>query len=164
MYKLIVILVLFQFPFFVKAHETYFAFAEFEYNKDLHVFEGTIVIDGHNLEHLQPKIYKEIQNENLSDSSNAWLSEWLTKHLKLENGMVPVAFRLDGYTLEKNGKLEFYLLSEVTTIDINLTFTFDLLMDEYPSQQNKLTFYYDEKTFVCAFLPLKRSQIIQLKQ
>jgi hypothetical protein len=164
MNKLFVILILFSSPLFVKAHETYFAFAEVEYNMELQVFEGTISIDGHNLEHLQPEIYKEIQKQNLSDSSNVWLTNWLNKHLKLENGMVPVTFRLDGYTLEKNGKLEFYILSQVTLIDLNLTFTFDLFMDEYPSQQNKLTFYYAEKSFVCIFLPLKRSQIIQIKQ
>lgn len=148
------------------SHEYYFAFAEMEYNSDSKKLEATLIVSTHDVEHWLQN--KGVKVKELEDHTKdlALQKEFETKLLSgysvtFEKTMVPL--KLIGYEVLDTGLTHFYFSSESIELKGQLTVKFDLLMDDYPEQQNKLTFIYKAKKQSFPFLPATREQIIKLE-
>ena len=81
---------------------------------------------------------------------------------QIESDQLPYQFQIEGYNLRLDGNLEIYLSSDLLKPGTMLTVVFDLLMDKFPEQQNKLTFIFRNKKHTLNFTPNKRYQTIDL--
>lgn len=152
------------------AHESFFAFAEVEYDDLNGRIEATISMTSHDLEkYLQERnfITKGL-SVSLEDSVNQELiSLEILRHFyftSLNNAPnnENVNFKLEGYEIYLNGKIDFYFSAEIQHTLSIFKLTFDLLMDEFPEQQNKLLFIYRNKKRDYIFLPASKTQLIEL--
>jgi hypothetical protein len=64
--------------------------------------------------------------------------------------------------VNNNGLTDFFFQSEVIEISNEMTVRFDLLMNQYKEQQNKLTFIYNLKKHTYPFTQINKEQIIHL--
>lgn len=148
------------------SHEYYFAFAEMEYNSDSKKLELTLIVSTHDVEHwLQNKGVKVKELEDHT-KDNVLQKEFETKLLSgyaviYENANV--SLKLIGYEVLDNGLTHFYFTSDSFDLKNQFTVKFDLLMDDFPEQQNKLTFIYKGKKQTVPFLQTTREQTIKLE-
>jgi hypothetical protein len=142
---------------FLKAHEYYFAFAEVEYNEKTSRIEATLIVTAHDFELylIKRKIINTSIEKVLLDSSQVLgLMTEINNHFKIDydtsNKLLQIdsngfsfnaeTFELDGYNLRLDGNLELYLSKNMDKNPKKLIFTFNLMMNEFLGQQNKLTF------------------------
>ncbi len=146
------------------SHDYYFAFAEMEYNTTNKKFELSLIVSTHDIEHwLKDKgvAVKELE-DHLKDSTlqnligNTLLDGY---SVKMNNSIID--FKLIGFEVKKDGLTEFYFSSSAVEIHPPLIVSFDLLMDIYSQQQNKLTFIYNAKKQTFPFLYTNREQTIE---
>jgi hypothetical protein len=160
----------------ISAHEFYFAFAEVEYDEMNSRIEATLTVSTHDFEfYLQQKgIIQGDLNKNKSDSLKIQLiEEEIIKHFNLTEGInidysnknqKPYLgqLRLDGFETNLTGTVEFYLSIDVYQPLKSIEITFDLLMDQYPNQQNKLHLLTRNEKRTIDFLSSKKTQLIEL--
>lgn len=157
------------------AHDYFFAFAEVEYDELNGRLEASVTVTTHDFErYLQKKeILQGEINSCIGDSVKLQVLEnELNKYFYLnlnplsENtileGVESFHFELEGFETQLTGTVQFYLSSELKRPLESFEVTFDLLMDEYPEQQNKLTFINRGQKRTYVFLQAKRTQIIDL--
>jgi len=161
---------------FVQAHETFFAFAELEYKELQGRLEATISVTSHDLEqYLQKKqLIKGELTAALKDSvTYILISNELNNHFFVDldpfgqnstmDGVEFIRFALDGYEEERTGTIRFYMHASVNhPISNTFGITFNLLMDAFTEQQNKLTFLFREKKSTFVFLQNNQKQFIDL--
>jgi len=158
------------------AHEFYFAFAEVEYDEMTNRIEATLTVSTHDFEYyLQQKgIIQGDLNKSKSDSLKMQLiEEEIIKHFNLSEG-INVDYnnknqkpyldqlKLDGFETNLTGTVEFYLSMNVYQPLKSIVITFDILMEQYPNQQNKLYFITRDKKRTIDFLNSKKVQIVEL--
>lgn len=90
------------------------------------------------------------------------LEGFINDGFSIQFGEETTHFTLIGYEVNTKGMVQFYLVSQVMKLTDSYTTSFDLLMDQFPDQQNKLIFNAGEKEQTAVFLPNKRSEIIKL--
>lgn len=159
----------------VFAHDYFFAFAEVEYDELNGRVEATVTVTTHDFErYLQKKeILQGEINSCLGDSFKLQAIEkelnkcfYLNLNPLSENsimdGIESFHFKLDGFETQLTGTVQFYLSSDLKRPLESFEVTFDLLMNEYPEQQNKLTFINRGQKRTYVFLQTKRTQIIDL--
>lgn len=152
--------------FSVQAHEYYFAFGEIEYNEATKRFEITLEMSAHDVEFdlkktgvtLDKHIEDQIQNKEFKKQ----LEVYLLNGFSISSGSSPVNFSLMGFDVLPNGQLYAYLESAQIEPDKELRFKFDLLMDSFPNQQNKITLIHQKRKQTAVFLPTKPTEIITL--
>ena len=147
----------------VSGHEYFFAYAEVEYNDFSKNFEATVVATAHDFEEA---ISKEGMVDKLDelDSSGAdlqMIEEYLNEHFVLEGANEACNFKLVGIEVLLNGMVNFYLRSNEITLSTQLNARFDLLMNEFSEQQNKLTLLYQGNSKTISFLQHKKEQEIE---
>jgi hypothetical protein len=161
---------------FVRAHETFFAFAELEYKELNGRLEATISATAHDLEHYLQQ--KQVITGNLvsalKDSAKLLLiSNELNNHFFVDldpfgqnstmDGVEFIRFSLDGFEEERTGTIRFFMHAAVNhPISATFGITFNLLMDAHAEQQNKLTFLFREKKSTFVFLQNNQKQFIDL--
>ena len=160
----------------LRAHESFFAFAELEYKELNGRLELTISLTCHDFEHYlqQKKIITGGLSKALKDSTVLQtISNELNNHFFIDfdpsgqnstmDGVEFLRFTMDGYEEERTGTIRFYMHSRLNH-NIAGTFgvTFDILMDAHSQQQNKLIFLYREKKSTFVFLQNNRKQLIDL--
>lgn len=151
--------------FTLQAHEYYFAFAEIEYNVTEQRFEGTIIVTTHDLETgLREDGYNLPVLESISTNDTAFiqLEEYLFKHFRINTGDQNLDLHLIGSEVFLVGTTNLYFESEKTEIK-DCTFMFDLLMDAFEGQQNKITFTYKKEAHSLYFLHEQRKQTFKLE-
>lgn len=166
MKKLLAVFAFFLLCFSAGAHEFYFAFAEVEYNASIKKLEISLEVSAHDLESELQKagivLDKHIENQ----TGNAEFKKQLTAHLEKGFGISvdesPIPLKLLGFDVMPTGLLYVYLESEVIELHKSISFKFDLLMDTFPNQQNKITFIRNNQKQTAVFLPTKRTEIINL--
>lgn len=156
-------------------HEYFFAFAEVEYDELNGRLEATLIVTTHDFEKYLQKnkiIEHDLSRYKTDTTTIQFIENEINKHFHLnlnpglENSITEGAelfhFKLEGYEIQLTGTVEFYLSYELNRPLEIFEVLFDLLMNEYPQQQNKLTFSYrgTKKTYV--FLSNKRTQLIDL--
>lgn len=149
-------------------HDYYFAFAEVEYEEMNSSIEATIRISTHDFEKtLRDKklITKELSLIEQDSAILVILEKEIESHFWINPGSSNgrnLDLHLDGFEILKTGVVEFYLSANVQDPVKQFEVGFDILMDELPLQQNKLTFINRNKKMNYVFLPNKRTQIIAL--
>lgn len=148
------------------AHEYFFAFAEVEYNSETQKIEATLTVSTHDLEHALKNAnltIGEIEDAKKGTPEFDIIEKYLLEHFKITSSKI-CHLKMIGYEVSLKGTTDFYFESEKTTIGDTITFSFDLLMQQYQKQQNKVTFYYQNKSYTRPFLYNQRVQIIKLNK
>lgn len=158
------------------AHETYFSFAEMEYNELSGKMEATLTATAHDLEKYYQKdgkIKGELSKALLDSSVFKMFESELNNHFYIDldpfgqnstmDGAEMVNFQLEGFEFELTGLVRFYLSCHLSRpIENTFGITYNLLMDTYPEQQNKLTFIHREKRATFVFLQTNQKQFIDI--
>ncbi|MEI6864903.1 DUF6702 family protein [Flavicella sp.] len=156
------LLVLFT-SFSTYAHDYFFAFAEVEYNETSKKLETTLIVSTHDLESAIKEEgiiivdFSEIENDSKDFEI---LENYLLRHFKIKSTK-SVNFKLLGFKISLKGVTEFYLESESVTIENQVDVFYDLLMNHNKKQQNKITFYYKQKSYTKPFLISVKTQTIK---
>ncbi len=148
------------------AHEYYFAFAELELNPFTSRLEGTVMLTKHDFERALNSLGIAVNDlsEELSDSTlQTEVEHYLNQHLTFNTENYHSAFELEGFESFLNGQLYLYLSSEAPVNPGQFSVHFDLLMETYPDQQNKITLYYKERSYTKAFIKSEETQEINLE-
>jgi hypothetical protein len=74
-----------------------------------------------------------------------------------------IKFNLVGSEVFLNGRTNFYFESESIEIKRELKITFDLLMDVFKQQQNKITLTYRDKKYTRTFLYTDRKHLLTIE-
>jgi hypothetical protein len=146
-------------------HEYFFGFSEVEYNDISRKFECTIIVSTHDLE-------LALENEGVETGDLAEISkgdqgffnvqEYLNKHFKIWTTDL-VNLNMVGSEVSLNGTTSFYFESDVIEIAPEIKVSFDLLMDIFKQQQNKITLTYRNNRYTRTFLYTERVQSIELE-
>ncbi len=147
------------------AHEYYFAFAEAQYNHTTKRIELSLSVSTHDIEHyLQDKgvKVKELEDFQSDTLMQKEFSIELLKGISFSINSSVIGYKLIGYQVNKNGLTDFFFQSEVIELSNEIKVRFDLLMNQYKEQQNKMTFIYNLKKHTYPFTQINKEQIIHL--
>lgn len=149
------------------SHDYYFAFAEVEFDELNKEIQATVIVSTHDFENIlrekgiinrdlasysnNPEILKEIQNELLNGFS-------------IQLGTKLLDFNLEGMEVSLTGITNFYFSAREIESTESFQVKFDLLMNKYSEQQNKLTFIYRNTKNTYVFLSNKTEQDIILRE
>lgn len=147
-------------------HAYYFAFGEMQYNNDNERFEVSIRATGHDIEeymeHLGQGIGKlEVAKDN--PIAKQKLEEMLLKHFTISVEDKRLALELVGLEVNVKDEVVFYLVSKKIKEPKIYTIKFDLLMDYFEEQQNKITIFTTEGKEYLSFLPHKTERTFDIK-
>lgn len=162
----LLILVLTLAPFFSRAHDFFFSFAEMEYNAITERFEMTLIVTTHDLERAMEDQGQKIENiVSLTESEILNLETYVNQHFVVTCSAEKSLFNFTGNEVSLDGTTQFYFESdpiEVQRLD-GVDVYYDILMEAFPDQQNKLTFYFEDQTYTAAFTPFSKKQTIYLE-
>ena len=156
----------------LSAHEYHFSFAEVEHNSDCLCIESSISIAAHDLENsLQKKgfLVGSLQNELANNGFSMPIKKELLSHFKMniahnDGEKSLINLHIEGHEFSMDGLLHIYFSSKKIKITDSSTihFRFDLLMDSFNNQQNKLTFKYKDVKQTATFLKESRDSLMIL--
>ncbi len=137
------------------AHDFYFSFCEIAYNEISQQLEATLIVTTHDFEkYLETNALKDKSLSEIYVNEKEKLEKIINKHLQLStNDQDTIYFTLDGIESQLTGASHIYLSAHNIEPFNQLIFMFDLLMDYFPEQQNKLTFIHRGKKDTFVFLP-----------
>lgn len=163
MKKLLLIVVLIALHSSSFAHQYYFGFAEVDYDFFSQRFEATLTVTAHDLELALTKNGTAAGDLEALDSLQTIIVEdYINASFKIFSNDSKCNFKLVGHETELNGKINFYLESSEIIIENTIDVEFDILMDNYQEQQNKITLYYQERAYTLAFTRGNQKQTIQI--
>ena len=82
----------------------------------------------------------------------------------MNEGKVNLDFEIDGIEVMNNGITNFYFRSAPVPKELKaLKIRFDLMMDSYPKQQNKITLRKEKETYIALFTNNSRVDKITVK-
>ena len=164
MTRIVFLLSLF-FCFHAYGHEYYFSFAELGYNDMTEKFEVTLSVSTHDLEsaiNSNSVLIKDIMLVTDNSPEFLLIEQYLMKHFKVSTSN-DVKFSLIGHETSMNGTSNFYFESKPAAINGHIDVLFDLLIDIYQEQQNKITFYYHGESYTRPFNYDIKEQYIKLE-
>lgn len=140
---------------FMSFHEYFLGFAEMQYNDDSKKLEVSIAITGHDLEQYLDE--KGINVPKLEECINqpvhlAKIEKEIQNGFQVKDGTDNLLLDLVGMEVNNRDQAIFYLTSREIEKPTKLTVRFDLLMNYFIKQQNKLTVFKDGKKEFYAFL------------
>ena len=150
----------------LKAHDTYFAFAEVKYNDLNGRLEATLTVSTHDLERVLSE--KELIKGALSSSSmDSLLVSSIATHIQStfyfsSRDDEPLVWEIEGIENTLTGTTNIYLSSAVHEITETFMIHFAIFMDRYPEQQNKMTFIYHDKKTTRVFLSSQRTDTFKI--
>lgn len=147
------------------SHEYYFAFVEMEYNDISRRFEVTITVSTHDLEKVYEKdndVRLNLQEYESNSKTSELIIAYFGDHFELKTEKSTCKLNLIGFESSLNGTTNFYFESDEIDITSTLILKNDILMDEFPNQQNKITLYYQSKSYTYDFLSHERTKTIIL--
>ena len=145
------------------AHKYYFGFAEVDYDFFSQRFEATLTVTAHDLELALTKNGTTAGSlESLDSSQTIIVEDYINASFKIKSNDSKCTFKLVGYETELTGNINFYLESSEIAIGQSIEIEFDILMDNYQEQQNKITLYYQERSYTLAFTRGNRKQTLQI--
>ena len=148
----------------LNAHEYFFAFAEVNYNSTDSVLEATVISSAHETEdalNLSGISIKELEDHYKDEEMKSKLEAFILSGFSMQQNEKLIKLKLIGFEVDKRGMVNFYFKSEKTTPPTSYSVTFDLLMNQFPNQQNKILFTHNKKTTTAIFLANKRTEIIK---
>jgi hypothetical protein len=149
------------------AHDYFFAFAELEYKKSTGIVEATLIVTTHDFEHYlhqQGWSAKDLISSQNDSLSACFIQNEINKHFHISTNIHDsLNMQLIGFETKLIGTTQFYLTTQIEPIQ-SIDFKFDLLMDVFPEQQNKLNFICKESDMktTLEFLPSRKKQHVDL--
>lgn len=141
--KGILILFLLFLSAFSYGHDTYFAFAEMEYDEDCSCLEISIKVSAHDLNSIaenQTKNYLGLEKTlNSKEGNSNIIQQIILQGFEINQYQKKIVSFYEGFELNNDGDCFFYFKTEKLEkglIDIR----FDLFMNTYLEQQNKLIY------------------------
>lgn len=143
---------------YAKAHEFYFSYAEIEWNDFEERFAGTLIFTQHDIERA---LSIDLSAERLGASYSTKLMDYVNQHLQINAR----SWSYFGHESKLTGEFYLYLQSEKGAFPAKpvVNTHFDLLMDEFPDQQNKLTLEIRGKKYHAVYLGHDRHESIELE-
>lgn len=147
------------------AHDYYFAFAEVEYDEMNGELQATLIVSTHDMENMLRK--KGIIERDLSSYSNDTtalrnIQNEILKGFSIQIGTKTLFLTLEGMEVQLTGLTNFYFsANEIPPLE-TLSVKFDLLMNVFAEQQNKLTFIYRNTKNTYVFLSNRKEQELTL--
>jgi Lhr-like helicase len=142
-------------------HEYYFSFAEIQYSGKQNRFEVSITCTGHDLESAIkdkgieiPKFEECIENPIHLKK----IEKVLQEDFKVYADEKPILFELIGMEVNTKDQAIFYLTSREMKKPSGFDVEYKLLMDYYPTQQNKLTVFTPSGKEYLTFLKSRKKR------
>lgn len=141
--KSILLLILLAISTYSLGHETYFAFAEMEYDEDCSCLEISIKVSAHDLNSIvanEIKNYTGLEKVLNDDGQNQKvIKNFIIQGFSITQNQKEVQLFYEGFELNNDGNCLFFLRTEeLEKSAVNIQF--DLFMDSYIEQQNKLIY------------------------
>ncbi len=149
----------------VFGHDYYFSFAEIEYDAEQSCLLMSIKVSTHDLDYYYQKKTgesKSIEKAFEIDSCTRKIMKFIQEGLTINQISVPIALTLEGRTTSKDGFTYFYFKSDKIDPKIALTVKYDLFMDIFTEQQNKINFIVNHQTKSYEFLLFHREHQINI--
>ena len=147
------------------AHDTYFSFAEMQYDTECNCLEITLTLSAHDLDTyadrqnmLNATLEEDLESE---DTRQRLVQETILKGFKIKQNRQDIILFYEGYELFEDGTCSFYLRSEQMDAT-ECTLFYGLFMDVYPEQQNKLNYKKEKDQVVYNYFVFKRENTIEL--
>lgn len=163
--KFVVVLFFSGLCFLSFGHESYFSFAEMEYDRTCECLEVTVTLSSHDLESfaIENEIITSTLEKGLNDESlrMKMINEIIFEGFKVYNNEKEITLFYVGHELLQDGNCSIYLKSESfdkTTIQL----FYGLFMNVHTEQQNKLSYKQVNKQTVYNFFIFKRENEIEL--
>ena len=150
----------------LSAHPFYFSYAEIEYNEFCNCFEGFISLSSHDFEELlnEEKNTKTSISKAMNDSLlKKEINEILNSGLSFSAGRQEIRIQLEGYESEMNGLTRFYFKTQPFKNSEEILVEYDLFMEKYKEQQNKLTIIQRNNKETFDFLIQEKIKLITIK-
>lgn len=154
-----------------EAHDYFFAFAEVEYSEKTSKLEATLTLTAHDFEsylHKIKVIEKSLDNALTNKQDISSIEKVINAQFHFYEKAVDkqsnwVSFlKIDGHQILLNGNIEIYLSCDLVKPLSILHVQFNLLMDYFSEQQNKITFIHKRKKSTLNFNLTNQIQIIDL--
>jgi hypothetical protein len=150
----------------LSAHPVYFSYAEIEYNEFCNCFEGFISLSSHDFEELlnEEKNTKTSISKAMNDSLlKKEINEILNSGLSFSADRQEIRIQLEGYESEMNGLTRFYFKTQPFKNSEEIIVEYDLFMEKYKEQQNKLTIIQRDKKVTIDFLIQEKTKLITIE-
>ncbi|MDX1651586.1 MAG: DUF6702 family protein [Brumimicrobium sp.] len=154
-------------PFiFMNFHEYFFSFGEMQYNKETQRFEVSIQVTGHDLEEYMAS--KGIEIPSFEECVGVPLElkkiePVLQQGFSISADGKELMLDLIGMEINERDEAVFFLMSRKITKPSSFTVKYDLLMDFYANQQNKLTIYTSQGKEYLTFLKNRSVRTFEYK-
>jgi hypothetical protein len=147
------------------AHKYYFGFAEVEYNSFTQRFEATLTVTAHDLELALKENETSAGDLVKLDSTQSKIVEtYINEGFQIKSLGQKCRFKLVGHESKLDGTVNFYLESTEIQINESIIIEFDVLMQNYDAQQNKVTLYYADAMYTRAFTQGTKQQTIEINR
>jgi hypothetical protein len=142
------------------------------------LIETTIIASAHDIESVLREtdvISNSLEYAKKNKKEYYAINDYLNDHFSfhfgdslsfsaLDSSLPPqIKFILDGFEVLMNGDVQFYLSAKPPSNMDRFCVKFDLLMDKFPEQQNKLTFRFRDKKLTNNFLTTNKIQFIKFE-
>lgn len=141
--KQIITLIILSFHAITYSHETYFAFAEMEYNDECSCLEISIKVSSHDLNSIAENKIEDFRSLEIALNDKIQNTE-IVENILLQGFQISQHQKFtqlfyEGHELNNDGNCYFFFRSEeIDNESINVRF--DLFMSTYTEQQNKLIY------------------------
>lgn len=149
----------------LSAHEYYFSFAEMQYNTETSQIEISLEVTGHDFEDyltekgvLIPKLEACVGQAIYMNL----IQEELSKGFEVMVKGAALSLDLIGMKINDNGQVVFYFTSRKIQKPEKVEVRYDLLMDYFPLQQNKITVFKPTGKEFVTFLNTRSQRTIEL--
>ena len=152
-------------PALLYAHDTFFSFAEMQYDQSCQCLEISLSISSHDLEEkaeLLIENYASLEESLKIESDRERILKFVKDGFVIYQNKQQLELQLMGYELLEDGTCSMYLISESVKQE-NITMKYDLFMQEFSEQQNKLQYLKSpDKTEIFTFFIFRRETEINL--
>lgn len=164
MKSLLLIAFIVAMPFASKAHDYFFSFVEMEYNAISERIEMTLTLTTHDFERALEEKGTEIENiASLSESEIEIIERYINVHFSVRSGTSYSELTFIGNEVSLDGTSNWYFESEPIEFEEEIEIRYDVLMEAFPEQQNKVTLYHKGKTFTATFTPIDKTKQINIE-
>lgn len=147
-------------------HEYFFGFAEMEFNEQENKFEISLQTTAHDFEHHMEHMGVQlghIEKLKVEDSLFQLALKEVYQGFSISKEGKKLALKCIGYEVNLKDELFFYLQSETTDKSGKWNIEFDLMMNSFPKQQNKLNYVEKGKKTALTFLFSNKERTLEIK-
>lgn len=149
----------------LNAHEYFFSFAEIQYNTETCQIEVSLEVTGHDFEDYLKE--KGILIPQLEDCIGqpmylSLIQEEISKGFEIMTKGSALSLDLIGMKINDNDQVVFFLTTRKIPKPEKIEVRYDLLMDYFPLQQNKITVYKTQGKEFVTFINTRPKRTIQL--